>query len=57
MLTSRPFSAIPIAAIILLSSGVLAAPEGWHSKLEDGLKAAKKSGKPVLVITTWTDGQ
>jgi len=43
-------------AIALLASAA-AAPEGWHEKLEDGLKAAKRSGRPVLVITTWTDQQ
>ena len=30
-------------------------PDGWHAKLEDAVVAAKKSGKPVLVVTLWKD--
>ena len=50
-------SAVAIGAILSFASIGVGAPEGWHKKLEDGVKAAKRSGKPVLVITTWTDGQ
>ncbi|MHC4471796.1 MAG: hypothetical protein ACYTDY_02525 [Planctomycetota bacterium] len=53
----HPVAAILCAAALLATSGGHAAPEGWHKSLEDGLKAARRSGKPVLVITTWTDGQ
>lgn len=35
----------------------LASPEGWHRTLDDGLKAAKKSGKPVLMVTAWSNEQ
>ncbi|MHC4913390.1 MAG: hypothetical protein ACYTE5_10415 [Planctomycetota bacterium] len=45
------------AAALLAAGGALAAPEGWHKSLEDGTKAAKRSGKPILVITTWRDEQ
>ena len=50
------------SAFIILSSlalGLLAAPssagapEGWHSSLKDGVEAAAKSGKPILLITAW----
>ena len=47
------------AAIIgafLFPAGLLATPEAWHKNLEDGRKGAGKSGKPILVITTWSDG-
>ena len=47
------------AAIIgafLVPAALLAAPEGWHKNLEDGRKGARRSGKPILVITTWSDG-
>ena len=30
-----------------------AAPEGWHSSLKDGIAAAEKSRKPILLITAW----
>ena len=44
------------AAALLLVTAAGAAPDGWSASLEDGLAAAKKSGKPVLVITLWKDG-
>ena len=38
---------------------VLAAPafaaEGWLRTRDDGLEAAKKSGRPVLVVTAWKE--
>ena len=47
------------AALIvpLLAAAAPAAPEGWLRTMEDGVAAAKGSGKPVLVVTAWTDGQ
>lgn len=45
--------------VTLLALGLLAAaasagaPEGWHDSLEDGVEAAGKSGKPILLITAW----
>ena len=32
-----------------------AAPEGWHKSMQDGVAAAQKSGKPVLVVTMWKE--
>jgi len=42
-------------ALLLLAGVAQARPEGWHKSMEDGLKAAKKSGKPVLVVTLWKE--
>ena len=43
------------ALTLLLLGTALCAPEGWHRKLEDGVSAAKKSGRPVLVVTMWQE--
>ena len=45
--------------IALLCLGVIAvpstaAPSGWHTSLKDGVAAAEKSGKPLLVMTAWS---
>ena len=45
-----------IGRVSLQAIQAFAAPEGWHPTLKKGLEAAKKSGKPVLVITLWKDG-
>ena len=45
-----------VVPILLLALPVLAAPEGWHANLDKGLKAAKKSGKPLFVATMWKRG-
>ncbi|MHC4959938.1 MAG: hypothetical protein ACYTGN_16355 [Planctomycetota bacterium] len=42
-------------ALTLFAASVLARPDGWHRTMEDGIKAAKKSGKPVLVVTIWKE--
>ncbi len=42
---------------LALAGAAFAAPEGWHRSMKDGLEAAKKSRKPVLVVTLWTDQQ
>jgi hypothetical protein len=44
-----------LATIALLGAVAAAAPAGWHSKLDDGVAAAKKSGKPVFVVTMWKE--
>ena len=44
-------------AVPLFAAVALAAPEGWHRSMEDGVAAARKSGRAVLVITGWTDPQ
>jgi hypothetical protein len=42
-----------LLSMILLSGAASATPEGWHKSLDDGLKAARRSGKAVLVVTAW----
>ncbi len=34
-----------------------AAPPGWHKTLDDGVVAARKSGKALLVATAWSNEQ
>ena len=46
---------ITIAALALLAGTAHARPDGWHKSMEDGLMAAKKSGKPLLVVTAWKE--
>lgn len=46
-----------LACLALLASTTLAEPPGWHRTLKDGVAAAQKSGKPVLVVTLWNDNQ
>ena len=46
--------------LTLLAAGLLAVPaigqpEGWHKSIDDGLAAAKKSNKPLLVVTAWKE--
>jgi len=50
-------AALAASAGVAAAATALAAPDGWHRTLDDGLAAAKRSGKPVLVVTAWTDGQ
>jgi hypothetical protein len=45
----------PLSAIALLAGAVLAAPEGWYRTKKDGEAAARKSGRPVLVVTIWKE--
>ncbi len=49
---------IPAAACFALlfclaPAASAAPPDGWHKNLDEGLEAAAKSGKPLLVITAW----
>jgi hypothetical protein len=44
------------ASILFLLAAPAAALEGWHRTREEGTAAAKKSGKPVLVVTLWAPG-
>lgn len=43
-------------SLALLAHPVAGPPEGWHKSLKDGVKAARKSAKPILVVTLWKDG-
>jgi hypothetical protein len=45
------------AAVVLAAAAAAAAPAGWHGNLADGQAAAKRSGKPLLVVTAWSDRQ
>ena len=49
----RALAALSVFAACL-SAG--AGAEGWHKSLDDGIEAAKKSGKPLLVVTGWKSG-
>lgn len=42
-------------AVALLAASVLAAPDGWHMSIKEGLEASGKSGKPLLVVTAWKE--
>jgi len=47
--------AVVLATVALFAPQALAL-DGWLRKRDDGLEAAQKSGKPVLVVTIWKDG-
>lgn len=42
-------------ALLVCASAVPASaePDGWHASLKEGVEAAAKSNKPLLVITAW----
>ena len=52
----RPWLILGALAVTLAAALDASALEGWLRSRDDGLAAAKKSGKPVLVITLWKDG-
>ncbi len=47
---------LPLALILLWTAVATAAPDGWHNSMKDGVAAARKSGKPLLVVTLWGNG-
>ena len=47
--------AIGAISILFLAAGAVAAPDGWHGSMKDGVSAAEKSGKPTLVVTMWKE--
>jgi hypothetical protein len=48
---------LALAATLALGSALAWAGErAWHPTLEKGVEAARKSGKPVLVVTGWKSG-
>jgi hypothetical protein len=53
---NRIVAAAVAAALLVPLLAHAAAWDTWHPNLEAGRKAAKASGKPLLVITTWKDG-
>ena len=52
----RPWLFLGTLALTLAAALEASALEGWLRSRDDGLAAAQKSGKPVLVITLWKDG-
>jgi len=42
--------------VALAAATSLSAGEKWHGSLEDGVSAARKSGRPILVVTAWKSG-
>lgn len=52
----RTLSLLLMAALLVtLAPGDAGAepPKGWHNSLGEGVEAATKSGKPILLITAW----
>ena len=43
------------AAVIAFTVG--SNPPGWHRTIDEGVAAAQKSGKAVLVATAWVNEQ
>ncbi len=43
------------ASVLFLLQASIAAPAAWHTSMKDGTVAAKKSGKPMLVVTMWKE--
>ena len=51
------FIVVALTLAVLAPLAALGASwDSWHRNIEEGQKAAKASGKPLLVITTWKDG-
>ncbi len=48
-------SLLAVGALAFAGSA-LAIPDGWHGSMDDGLEAAAKSGRPLLVVTGWKSG-
>ncbi len=44
-----------LLVLALLATHPALAADGWHGSRDDGLAAAKQSGKPVLVVTAWKE--
>ena len=59
MRISSTFCLAAAAAVVCLAAPGLVATAGagaWHASLDQALDAAKKSGRPVLVVTLWPKG-
>jgi hypothetical protein len=52
----RTLGAITFALLVAGAAAAGPIPDGWHSSLKDGAAAAKRTGKPVLVVTAWSPG-
>ena len=53
---TRPWLILGATLLLFAAAPKADALDGWLRSRDDGLEAAKKSGKPVLVITLWKDG-
>ena len=42
--------------VLLGAAAALAADRTWHPDLDSGVAAARKSGRPILVVTAWKSG-
>lgn len=48
---------LTFAVLALLGAAVAwAADRTWHPDLDAGIAAARKSGRPILVVTGWKSG-
>ena len=54
----RRGSGLCAAALIALWPALATAggPEGWHTSMKAGMKAAEQSGKAILYVTAWKPG-
>lgn len=52
----RRLSGIVLAAVLAATALAGDVFDGWHRKPDDGRDAARKSGRPVFLVTLWADG-
>ncbi len=44
-----------VAVAAFVPTPATAAPDGWHTSIDDGREASAKSGRPLLVVTAWKE--
>jgi hypothetical protein len=49
-------SLLAAVALAVIAASAPAQESAWHASLDKGLEAAKKSGKPLFVVTVWPRG-
>ena len=56
----RILRSLALATLIATAAAVVTGPilagDAWHKDLETGISAARKSGRPILVVTAWKSG-
>jgi len=52
----RRLAGIVLAALLAATAFAGDVFEGWHRNPEDGRAAARRSGRPVFLVTLWADG-
>ena len=52
----RRLSGILLAVLVAATALAGDVFEGWHRTPEEGRTAARKSGRPVFLVTLWADG-